>query len=34
MLREQLRQALDVAGQLHAILAIVEDPGSRVGEPR
>lgn len=33
-LREQLTQALGAAGQLRAILATVEDPGRRVGEPR
>lgn len=34
MLREQLTQALGAAGQLRAILATVEDPGRRRGEPR
>ena len=33
-LRDQLTQAMPAATQLRAILATVEDPDRRVGEPR
>lgn len=33
-LRDQLTQAHSAADQLRAILARLEDPGRRIGEPR
>jgi len=33
-LRDQLTQAITAASKLRAILATVEDPGRRVGQPR